>query len=351
VMSPETLIAAFPARHELLLSVVGVALRVRTNDPDVFAGLRVYFGPYVVPEAAGPVADVRVIQGDVKPAGAFVDLQRADGRKVKEAVQELPGGRLVWKHATGVVMGLWSGGAFAVGDVRTNLNQAINLVNSCYAKAILRRGYLLLHASAVSREGRAVLLAGPPGAGKSTGALHLVEAGFRFVSNDRVLAKPVGEFVEALGYPKQPRVNPGTLLHHPRLSALLKPEDRSALAALPQDQLWALERKSDVDLEAIYGKGTVELRSRLLAVVLLKWRRDGEGFAVRRVTTADALADLPLFAKTLGAFDLDRPPHAPITSAERARYGELLDRVRLVEVVGRVDFAALVTLAGDLLPG
>ncbi len=100
------------------------------------------------------------------------------------------GGRLILKRSTGALMALWPGGAFAAGDIRTNLNQGINLVNNCYAKAVLRRGHVLLHASAVVRDQRAAVLAGPPGAGKSTSALHLVEAGFHCLSNDRVLAKP-----------------------------------------------------------------------------------------------------------------------------------------------------------------
>jgi HprK-related kinase B len=115
-----------------------------------------------------------------------------------------------------VVMGLWPGHAFAVGDLRTHLNQGINLVNAGYAKAVARRGHLLLHASGVSWNGRTAVLAGVAGAGKSTAALHLVEAGFRFLSNDRVLARPDADGVDALGYPKQPRVNPDTLLGHPR---------------------------------------------------------------------------------------------------------------------------------------
>jgi hypothetical protein len=63
---------------------------------------------------------------------------------------------------------------------------------------------VLLHASAVSRKERTAVLAGLPGAGKSTSARHLVEAGFQCLSNDRVLAKPMPNMVEALGYPKQP---------------------------------------------------------------------------------------------------------------------------------------------------
>ncbi len=152
-------------------------------------------------------------------------------------MREADGDRFILKRETGVVMGLRRGEAFAIGDLRANLNQAVNLVNACYAKAMLARGHVLLHAAGVSRNGRTAVLSGVPGAGKSTAALHLVEAGFRFLSNDRVLARPVGDRVEVLGYPKQPRVNPGTLLHHPRLVALLEPEERETLEAMPREAL------------------------------------------------------------------------------------------------------------------
>jgi HprK-related kinase B len=348
-MTPRALIASFPTPHELALAFVGVPLRIGTNDPDIWTRLSWYFRPYLGAGGAGPVFDVRLVQGAVAVEGEFVDLRRGDGRTVKEAVREVIDGRLILKRATGVLMALWPGGAFAVGDLHANLNQGINLVNNCYARTVLRRGYVLLHASAVSRNGRAAALAGPPGVGKSTAALHLVEAGFRFLSNDRVLAKPLPEYVEALGYPKQPRVNPGTLLNHPRLSTLLEPEERVALRALPESELWGLERKSDVDLEAVYGRDTVDLRGRLEVLVLLKWRRDGQGLSVRRVELDEALADLPYFYKNLGAFDPDRPPKSPVTTSERARYAELLARVRVVKVTGRVDFKALVGLVEQLL--
>src|SRR5207247_1525102 len=160
---------------------------------------------------------------------------------------------------TGVVMGLWEGSAFAAGDVRANLNQAISLVNNCYAKLILRRGFLLLHASAVSRHGRTVVLAGPPGAGTSTAAVQRLEAAVRVRPNDRIAAPPDPE-------------------------------------------------------------------------------HDG------------TLGDPPYFYKSAGAVDPDRPAGSPITNSERARYGELLGRVRVVEVTGRVDFEALVGLVEQLLP-
>ena len=347
-MSPASLIADFPAPHALSLSFAGVPIRVRTNDPEIQARLSSYYRPWVVPDGAAPLADVRLIQGSIDVEGEFVDLPRP-GRRAKEAIRDVPGGRLIRKRSTGALMGLWPGGAFAAGDIRANLNQGINLVNNCYAKAVMRRGHVLLHASAVTRGQRTAVLAGPPGAGKSTSALHLVEAGFRCLSNDRVLAKPAPDGVEALGYPKQPRVNPGTLLGHPRLSALLQAADRAALAALPPDELWELERKSDVDLDRIYGAGTVGLRGQMVELIFLRWRRGDEGFHVRRLSIEQALEALPLVYKNLGAFDLDCPTGSAISDAERDGYREVFRRVALVEVTGRVDFAALVKTVHGLL--
>ncbi len=336
------------APHVLGLCVAGVPLEVVTNEADVWAALGRYYAPWLAPVTA-PVARVRLIQGTCEARGPFTDLVRADGKRVKEAVQDAGGGRLILKRATGVVMGLGPGHAFAAGDLRANLNQAINLVNACYAKIVLGRGYVLLHAAGVSRDGQAVVLAGVPGAGKSSAALHLVDTGFRFLSNDRVLARPEGGRVDALGYPKQPRVNPGTLLGHPRLSALLAPDERAALEAMDAAALWDLERKRDVDLDAIYGPGTVVLDAQMRALVLLRWRRDGQGFRVERLAPTAAMQRLDVFRKDLGAFDLDRTSGAPVTAAELEAYRALVSAVPVLEVTGRVDFRALVGAVAALL--
>ena len=89
---------------------------------------------------------------------------------------------------------------------------------------------------------------------------------------------------------------------------MLDPADRAALTALPARELWELERKSDVDLDAIYGDGTVELQGRMQALVLLRWRRDGQGSMSAAFRVDEALAALPIVEKNLGAFDLDRAP-------------------------------------------
>jgi HprK-related kinase B len=344
----EALVASFPTPLALDLRFADVSVRVLTNATEVWAGLRRYYAPWVQDHEDAGCAIVRLIQAEAPPLAGFVPVARGDGRPPKEAVCEVRGGRLVRKLATGVLMGLGRRDAFAIGDLVRHLNQGINLVNNRYAKAVLRRGHLLLHASAVVRDGRAVALAGPPGAGKSTAALHLVEHGFRFVSNDRLLVRSHASGVEALGYPKQPRVNPGTLLHHPRLRALLEPADRAALGSLPPAELWKLERKCDVDLEAIYGEGTVTLAAGLAALIVLTWRPAGTGLTVRRLDRSEALACLPLVRKDLGVFDLDRRRREDAVR-EVLAYSALFARIVVLEVSGRVDFGALAPTIADLL--
>ena len=50
-----------------------------------------------------------------------------------------------------------------------------------------------LHASCVSTDGRAVLICGPSGSGKSDLALRLMDRGFNLVSDDRTIVRKEGD--------------------------------------------------------------------------------------------------------------------------------------------------------------
>jgi serine kinase of HPr protein (carbohydrate metabolism regulator) len=50
-----------------------------------------------------------------------------------------------------------------------------------------------LHASTVAKDGRAVLITGPSGSGKSDLTLRLLDRGFGLVSDDRTVVKKVGD--------------------------------------------------------------------------------------------------------------------------------------------------------------
>jgi serine kinase of HPr protein (carbohydrate metabolism regulator) len=54
-----------------------------------------------------------------------------------------------------------------------------------------------LHASCVALDGRAVLIAGPSGSGKSDLALRLLDRGFTLVSDDRTILSKEGDLLVA----------------------------------------------------------------------------------------------------------------------------------------------------------
>lgn len=55
-----------------------------------------------------------------------------------------------------------------------------------------------IHATAVALDGRAALLMGPPGSGKSDLALRLIEAGWTLVADDRVILSQRSERLVAV---------------------------------------------------------------------------------------------------------------------------------------------------------
>jgi HPr kinase/phosphorylase len=55
----------------------------------------------------------------------------------------------------------------------------------------------LVHATAIAIEGAAILLRGPPGAGKSDLALRLIEGGARLLADDQTMLRRAGDHILA----------------------------------------------------------------------------------------------------------------------------------------------------------
>ena len=63
-----------------------------------------------------------------------------------------------------------------------------SILNWCIAKQVLR--YVVFHAGAVERGGRALVLTGPSGSGKSTLCAGLSQTGWRLISDELMLLRP-----------------------------------------------------------------------------------------------------------------------------------------------------------------
>lgn len=61
---------------------------------------------------------------------------------------------------------------------------ALHLIGTCFTVLLQQRGYLVMHGSAISVHGRAVLFCGASGAGKSTLAAMLCRRGFPLLNDD-----------------------------------------------------------------------------------------------------------------------------------------------------------------------
>lgn len=88
------------------------------------------------------------------------------------------------------------------------------------APLLRRRGYYLVHASAVARQGQAVLLVGPSGSGKTTAGLSLLAAGWELLANDVVLCQQRPDGIYALPTPGGTSVRPETIALLPSFTPL-----------------------------------------------------------------------------------------------------------------------------------
>lgn len=90
-------------------------------------------------------------------------------------------------HIPGILRALVTGGRtiqVLVEAGRRTEDLAVYLLGTCFAAILQQRGRVVLHASAVSVAGRAMLFCGPSGAGKSTMAAMLSKRGYPLLNDD-----------------------------------------------------------------------------------------------------------------------------------------------------------------------
>jgi HprK-related kinase B len=329
----------YPATDVLTLSFPGVALSVYTNDPRVASGLARYFAPFRSEVPLRDTLPLFALQGapSFDPDRLNDVIGRDPGRPIKEAFYDVVGGRIVVNRRTGVVVYIAEPAHAVIGDLVRHLHEAANAVSMVFAKAMLRRGYVMLHASAALGDEGGVAFAAQSGAGKSTMALALVEEGYRFVTNDRLLVRLHNGQVEMVGVPKIPRVNPGTLLRLPRLTSLLPQEDRRRYEHMSPDALWTAEEKRDVEVDQIFGPGTFRLTGRLRIAYILAWRLGEGGWGVRPLDPAARRTVLRRMIKRVGIQDLQ----PPLPAAQEESLDAIAGAIPISEVTGPPDVSAL----------
>jgi HprK-related kinase B len=153
------------------------------------------------------------------------------------------------------------------------------------------------------------------------------------------------------GVPKQPRINPGTVVNNPSLSRVMPASERSAVRELPRDELWQLEQKYDVMIEEVFGSDRFILHSPISALFILNWHHDAGPTHVAEMNLSNRRDLLRAFIKKLGLFfDPRLSQEHPDQSDES--YLALLSKCRVFEICGSIDFdyaarAALEVLHDD----
>jgi HprK-related kinase B len=344
-------LAAHPPVAGLNLTVGGSTVRVTTNAQALLEQLREYFRDF--PDA-GRAPQLEATALECPPPAfefPFVAYPPGPGKtKIKDEYADFADGRIVRKRLTHMSFFFGGGRQLAVGPCLANSNQVVNFVNNRFIQWRLDEGWLLCHAAGVACNGRGLLLAGFPGRGKSTLALHLLSRGLDFVSNDRLLIRREASRLDMLGVAKLPRINPGTILNNPHLIAMLGDEERRRLAGLPPDALWQLEQKYDADIIRCFGPGRFPARATLTAAVILTWQRDAGPARLTRVDLASRPDLLDALIKTPGVHYYV-PPDASPPDLSAAAYLTQLDATPVYELAGGVDFDVAVRACLPLLAG
>lgn len=177
------------------LMFADLPVRLTVNDPGLAAEIRELFGPMA--EHPGPYEAEIVVDGDAparperEPDESYevISLWR-DG---DELLVDSGGDLRAHATATRAVVGGATGGGPA-GAVMLR-----RIAHHVIAHLLSLNGRLVAHGAAVGRDGKAVLLLGGSGAGKSTSAYLASLAGWSLLSDDLVVVRRDDQSVEAVG--------------------------------------------------------------------------------------------------------------------------------------------------------
>lgn len=351
----DQLLDGYQPEGTISLAFAGCHIQVSSNARTLLDELGNYFGGYL---ATDDQPSIILELNEASPAEPTLPLShwpRPKESRPKEAYADLEDARLIQKTRTGLLFLQGLDRGVATGPLVSNVNQVINFINNQTISHWKRNGWEICHAAALAGPRGLVAFAGLSGGGKSTLTLHLMNAGpYKFVSNDRLLIRRVGNEVHAKGVAKMPRVNPGTLLNNPALVDVLPDQRRRALATLSEDELWALEEKYDAPMAEIFGGHRIQDEGVLNALVILTWNRGLQTVPeMRQCSVQNSAEVLHPIMKGPGPFHADAAGNflaadAAVTSEP---YAQTLAETAVYDLHGGVDFSKAVQLCRPLLDG
>lgn len=344
----------------LLIKLDEWTLFVQSNNQQLIDTLLSYFGD-LAQYKTQPNANTRRLvaiqtEGTTKLEPlyqlAFKDWPREPGKiGRKEAVYDFADElsqpqRLVHKIKTGLFLWQNAQKPAVFGNLNRHPNQVINFILSQNLNHWQNAGWLLGHCAALQlKDQRGIAIAGVSGGGKSTLMLKLLEQAQGFISNDRVLFKAKTNSVMLRGIPKHPRINPGTIIHNPKLHSLIS--DHKPYLAMPDESLRSLEEKHDVPVQQLYDGVDYLSQTKLHQLYLLNWRLNEN--AVTQITKIDLAQREELLKgimKSPGVFyqqqnqRFQQKGQAPIIKD----YENLLQQTEVFEITGQINFEAATQL-------
>lgn len=240
----------------------------------------------------------------------------------------------------------------AFGPAKQHPNQMINFILTQYLNQHLRQDWLLGHAAGLQINGKGLAIAGLSGGGKSTLMLHLLEDGEHFVSNDRLLFNTVDGQMLMRGIPKQPRINPGTIVHNPRLHSLMSEQERHDFLAMPNEELRALELKYDAPVDQLFWSNCYQSEAKLDYLVILNWQaQTDKATSLKQTNLQESPHLIPALMKSPGPFYCDANGHFLENGIipDATSYQQRLGDIPVLELNGKVDFDAAKKLIFDTI--